>query len=52
MALLFLNVLQDNRKKGGFLLHEFAVMLDHFHLIITPAKEELDPTPPGLKPVF
>src|SRR5882724_6543519 len=39
MALLFLNVLQDNRKKGRFLLHEFVVMPDHFHLIVTPAKD-------------
>jgi putative transposase len=39
MARLFLNVLQDNRNKGRFLLHEFVVMPDHFHLIITPAAD-------------
>src|ERR1700674_1706698 len=39
MARLFLNVLQDNRKKGRFLLHEFVVMPDHFHLIVTPAED-------------
>jgi putative transposase len=39
MACLFLNVLQDNRKKGRFLLHEFVVMPDHFHLIVTPAED-------------
>ncbi|SRR6266481_3465648 len=39
MARLFLNVLQDNRKKGRFFLHEFVVMPDHFHLIITPAED-------------
>ena len=37
MAGLLVNVLQDNRKKGQFLLHEFVVMPDHFHLLITPA---------------
>jgi putative transposase len=39
MARLFLNVLQDNRSKGRFLLHEFVVMPDHFHLIVTPAED-------------
>jgi putative transposase len=39
MASLFLDVLLDNRKKGRFLLHEFVVMPDHFHLILTPAKD-------------
>src|SRR5260370_35803311 len=39
MALLFLNVLEDNRKKGRFRLHAFVVMPDHFHLIITPAED-------------
>jgi putative transposase len=39
MALLLLNVLQDNRKKGRYLLHEFVAMPDHFHLIITPAED-------------
>jgi putative transposase len=37
MSRLFVNVLQDNREKGRFLLHEFVVMPDHFHLIVTPA---------------
>ena len=39
MARLFLDVLQDNRRKGRFLLHEFVVMPDHFHLILTPAED-------------
>ena len=39
MARLFLNVLQDNRSKRRFLLHEFVVMPDHFHLIVTPAED-------------
>ena len=37
MAILFLDVLQQNRSKGRFLLHEFVVMPDHFHPMITPA---------------
>jgi len=37
MARLFLDVLQDNRTKSHFLLHEFVVMPNHFHLLITPA---------------
>ena len=39
MARLFLNILQDNRRKGRFLLHEFVVLPDHFHLIVTPAED-------------
>ncbi len=39
MAILFLDVLIDNRKKGRFLLHEFVAMPDHFHLILTPAAD-------------
>lgn len=36
---LMLAVLQDNRGKGRFLLHEFVVMPDHVHLLLTPAPE-------------
>jgi REP-associated tyrosine transposase len=39
MALLLLDVLRDNREKKRFLLHEYVVMRDHIHLIITPAHE-------------
>jgi putative transposase len=39
MARLILDVLQDNRTKGRFQLHEFVIMPDHFHLIVTPAKD-------------
>src|SRR5436853_919666 len=39
MARLFINVLQENRKKERFLLHEFVVMPNHFHLLITPAHD-------------
>ena len=39
MAGLLIDVMQENRKKGRFLLHEFVVMPNHFHLLITPAHE-------------
>ena len=39
MARLFLDVLQDYRGQGRYLMHEFVVMPDHFHLIITPAAD-------------
>jgi putative transposase len=32
---LFVRVLYDYRKQGNFRLHEFVVMPDHFHLLIT-----------------
>jgi putative transposase len=36
MAGLFLDVLAQYRAQGKYLLHEFVVMPDHFHLLITP----------------
>lgn len=39
MASLLLDVLADNRKRGRFLLHEFVIMPDHVHAILTPAFE-------------
>jgi putative transposase len=39
-AHLFITTFYEYRKKGYFLLHEFVVMPDHIHLIITP-KETL-----------
>lgn len=39
MALLLLDVLNDNRKKSRFSLHEFVIMPNHFHLLITPAED-------------
>ena len=36
MAGLFLDVLLHYRAQGKYLLHEFVVMPDHFHLLITP----------------
>src|SRR5450432_3149499 len=29
----------ENRRKGRFLLHEFVIMPNHFHLLLTPAAE-------------
>ena len=36
MAELFINVLFHYRTDGKYQLHEFVVMPDHFHLLITP----------------
>jgi len=33
---LFLETMFDYRQRGKFLLHEFVVMPDHAHLILTP----------------
>ena len=33
---LFLEVLLHDRSQGKYLLHEFVVMPDHFHALITP----------------
>ena len=41
MACLFLDVLSHYRAKEKYLLHEFVIMPDHFHLLITP-KETLE----------
>jgi putative transposase len=36
MACLFIETLYHYRKEGKFLIHEFVVMRDHFHLLMTP----------------
>jgi putative transposase len=36
MARLFLHLCEENRNKGRFLLHEFVLMPDHCHMLITP----------------
>jgi putative transposase len=36
MAQLFLEVLLHYRRQGKYLLHEFVLMPDHFHLLLTP----------------
>jgi REP-associated tyrosine transposase len=35
-AKFFSEVLQNYRKAGKFLLHEFVIMPDHIHLLLTP----------------
>jgi len=39
MALLLIDVLRDNRDKARFALHEYVVMPNHIHLLLTPAPE-------------
>jgi putative transposase len=39
MVLLLLDVLRVNREKGRFQLHEFVIMPDHLHLMLTPAPD-------------
>jgi REP element-mobilizing transposase RayT len=39
VARLFLDTLQRYRIQHKFLLHEFVLMPDHFHLLLTPAPE-------------
>jgi len=41
MAGMFVDVLLHYRARGKYLLHEFVVMPDHFHLLITP-RESLE----------
>ena len=36
LAQLFLQVLQHYRRQGNYLLHEFVLMPDHFHLLLSP----------------
>ena len=36
MARLFVEVLLHYRREGKYLLHEFVLMPDHFHLLLTP----------------
>lgn len=38
-AELFLRVLYDYRAQGKFRLHDFGVMPDHFHLLLTVGSE-------------
>lgn len=38
-ASLFIDVLYEYRKHGKYLLHEFVVMPDHFHILITVGPE-------------
>jgi putative transposase len=38
MAELFINVLYHYREQRKYLLHEFVVMPNHFHLLLTPGE--------------
>src|SRR4051812_17002200 len=42
MAGLLVDVLQVNRTKKRFEVHEFVIMRDHFHMLLTPAPESLE----------
>jgi len=39
MADLLMDVLKENRNRERFLLHEFVIMPEHFHLLLTPATD-------------
>jgi putative transposase len=39
MSKLFIDVLYHYRAQNKFLVHEFVVMPDHFHLLITPEND-------------
>jgi len=39
VARLFLDALARYREQGRFQVHEFALMPDHFHLLLTPAPD-------------
>lgn len=39
MARLLIDHLQDHRRQGHFLLHEFVIMPDHYHCLLTPAAD-------------
>jgi putative transposase len=36
---IFLETILQNRERGFYLLHDFVIMPDHFHLILTPGFE-------------
>jgi len=38
-AILFIEVLQEQRRKNRLQLHAFVVMPDHIHLLLTPAPD-------------
>jgi REP-associated tyrosine transposase len=42
IASLFIEVLMNYRSEKKYLLHEFVVMPDHLHLIITPTQITLE----------
>jgi len=41
MAQLLVDVLAENGQKTRFLLHDFVIMRNHFHLLLTAAADNL-----------
>lgn len=39
MATLLIDVMRENRRKQRFSIHEFVIMPNHLHLLITPAEK-------------
>jgi REP element-mobilizing transposase RayT len=39
MVQVLVDFLAENRQKRGFLLHDFVIMPNHFHLLLTPAAD-------------
>jgi putative transposase len=37
MARLFIETLYHYRQQGVYTLHEFTIMPDHFHVLVSPA---------------
>ena len=52
IARLFIEVLMDYRTQKKYFLHEFVVMPDHLHLIITPTKITLERAMQSIKGGF
>jgi putative transposase len=53
MSPLLADVLAENRRKRRFLLHEFVIMPNHFHLLLTAAAEiQLEKALPFIKGGF
>jgi putative transposase len=44
LARLFIEALYNYRSKGNYLLHEFVIMPNHVHLIVTPTGVTLERT--------
>src|SRR5207244_6788874 len=42
MACLFIDTLHHYRREQRFVIHEFVVMRDHFHLLLTPTGISLE----------
>jgi REP element-mobilizing transposase RayT len=47
-AQIVVDKMLEHRDKANYLLHDFVLMPNHLHLILTP---KMDPIPQGLKPI-